>query len=82
MLGHFKVCSFFVIFGPKMDQKRVKTQFFGIVALCINIPNDPTKDKKISSKNVAKILIFPFGGSDPYMAPLGDPGGSGMAFLH
>ena len=60
MLGHFKVCSFFVIFGPKMDQKRVKTQFFGIVVLCINVPNDPTKDRKISSKNMAKNLIFPF----------------------
>ena len=62
MLGHFNVCSFFVTFGPKMDQKRVKTQFFGIVTLCINVPNDPTKDKKISSKNVAKNLIFPFWG--------------------
>ena len=62
MLGHFNVGPFFVIFGPKMDQKRVKTQFFGIVALCIIVPNDPTKDEKSSSKNVTKNLIFPFWG--------------------
>ena len=48
MLGHFNVGPFFVIFGSKMNQKRVKTQFFGIVALCIIVPNDPTKDKKFS----------------------------------
>ena len=57
-----KVCSFFAVFGPKMYQKRVKPQFFGIVGLSINVPNDPRKDKKISSKNVAKNLIFPFWG--------------------
>ena len=41
-----KACSFFAVFGPKMYQKRVKPQFFGIVGLSINVPNDPRKDKK------------------------------------
>ena len=55
-----KVCSFFAVFGPKMYQKRVKPQFFGVVGLCINVPNDPRKDEKNLPKNVAKNLIFPF----------------------
>ena len=57
-----KVCSFFAVFGPKMYQKRVKPQFFGVVGLCINVPNDPRKDEKNFPKNVAKNLIFPFWG--------------------
>ena len=57
-----KVYSFFAVFGPKMYQKRVKPQFFGIVGLSINVPNDPRKDEKNFSKNVAKNLIFPFWG--------------------
>ena len=57
-----KLCSFFAVFGPKMYQKRVQPQFFGIVGLSINVPNDPRKDKKNFSKNVAKNLIFPFWG--------------------
>ena len=55
-----KVCSFFAVFGPKMYQKRVKRQYFGVVGLCINVPNDPRKDEKKLPKDVAKNLIFPF----------------------
>ena len=40
------------------------------------------KIEKFHQKIWLKTWFFPFRGSDPYMAPLGTPGGSGMAFLH
>ena len=61
-----KVCSFFAVFGPKMYQKRVKPQFFGIVGLSINVPNDPGKDKKkILQKCGQKLDFSILGGLTP-----------------
>ena len=61
---------FFAVFGPKMDQKRVNPQFFWAMGLCINVPNDPKRERNFFfSKNVARNRIFPFWGSDPFIAP-------------
>jgi len=37
---------FFACFGPKMDQKRANPQYFGAIGLCINVTNDPRRERK------------------------------------
>ena len=68
-------------FGPKMDQNRVKPQFFGAEGFVLMSQMIIEEKETFFSKNVARNRFFRFGGSDPFIAPSGTPRGPSWLIL-
>ena len=79
----WKSAGFFLQFlVQKWTKKESTPNFFWAMGLCINVPNDRKRERNFFfSKNVARNRIFPFWGSDPFIAPPGTPRGPGIFFL-
>ena len=64
-----------------MDQKRVNPNFLELWGFVLMSQMILEEKETFFSKNVARNRIFPFWGSDPFIAPPGTPRGQGYFFL-
>ena len=78
----WKSAVFLQFLVQKWTKKGSKHNFLDLWHFALLSQMILQKIKIFHHKMWLKTWFFPFGGSDPYMAPLGTPGGSGMAFLH
>ena len=64
-----------------MDQKRVNPNFLELWGFVLMSQMILEEKETFFSKNEARNRIFPFWGSDPFIAPPGTPRGQGYFFL-
>ena len=64
-----------------MDQKRVNPNFLELWGFVLMSQMILEEKETFFSKNVAQNRIFCLGESDPFVAPLGTPRGTGVFFL-
>ena len=78
----WKFALFLLFLVQKCTKKGSNPNFLELWDLVLMSLMILEKIKKISPKMWPKTWFFHFGGSDPYLAPLGAPRGPGVAFFH